>query len=88
MTRDEAIFDLQHVKQFLVESDSLTDAEKEALDMAIEALERPHGEWVIDGEYIDCSVCRQDKWSRVPFEDLVKRFKYCPSCGADMRGGR
>ena len=47
--------------------------------------ERKTGKWVIDDEYIDCSVCRHEKWSRVPFEDLVKRFKFCPNCGADMR---
>ena len=46
---------------------------------------RKTGKWVIDDEYIDCSVCRHDKWSRVPFEDLVKRFKFCPNCGAEMR---
>lgn len=46
-----------------------------------------HGRWVIDDEYIDCSVCRREKWSRVPFGDLVKRFKYCPKCGAKMDGG-
>ena len=50
--------------------------------------ENVHGEWIIDGECIDCSVCRHEKWSRVPFEDLVKGFKFCPNCGADMRGGK
>ena len=44
------------------------------------------GKWIINGDYIDCSVCRHDKWSRVPFEGLVKIFNYCPNCGADMRG--
>lgn len=48
--------------------------------------ERKKGKWIIDGECVDCSVCRHDKWSRVPFEDLVKRFNFCPNCGADMRG--
>lgn len=47
--------------------------------------ERKKGKWIIDGECIDCSVCRHSKWSRVPFEDLVKRFNFCPNCGADMR---
>ena len=49
------------------------------------APERKKGKWIIDGECIDCSVCRHSKWSRVPFEDLVKRFNFCPNCGADMR---
>lgn len=47
-----------------------------------------HGEWVIDGEFIDCSVCKREKWSRVPYEDLVKRFKFCPNCGARLDGGK
>lgn len=46
--------------------------------------DRKTGEWIIDGEFIDCSVCRREKWSRVPYEDLVKRFRYCPNCGAKM----
>lgn len=48
--------------------------------------ERKRGRWIIDHEYIDCSICRREKWSRVPYENLVKRFRYCPNCGADMRG--
>lgn len=47
--------------------------------------ERKKGKWIIDDEYIDCSVCRHEKWSRVPYEDLVKRFKFCPNCGARMK---
>lgn len=47
-----------------------------------------HGMWVINGEFIDCSVCKREKWSRVPYEDLVKRFKFCPNCGAKMDGER
>ena len=42
------------------------------------------GKWVVDDEYIDCSACQKEKWSRVPYEDLVKRFRYCPNCGAKM----
>lgn len=48
--------------------------------------ERKTGRWIVDNEYIDCSVCRREKWSRVPYESLVRRFRYCPNCGADMRG--
>lgn len=48
--------------------------------------ERKKGKWIIKGEYIDCSVCGHEKWSRVPYENLVKRFNFCPNCGADMRG--
>ena len=55
---------------------------------AVDAVPVVHGAWVIDGEFIDCSVCNREKWSRVPYEDLVKRFKYCPNCGAKMDGER
>lgn len=48
--------------------------------------ERKKGEWIVEGEFIDCSVCRREKWSRIPYGDLVRRFRYCPNCGADMRG--
>ena len=48
--------------------------------------ERKKGKWIVDGEFIDCSVCRREKWSRIPYEDLVRRFRYCPKCGARMEG--
>ena len=54
----------------------------------MEAVPVVHGKWVIDGEFIDCSVCKREKWSRVPYEDLVKRFRFCPNCGAKMGGER
>ena len=34
---------------------------------------------------INCSACYHCSWS-LSFEDTVKRFKFCPNCGADMRG--
>lgn len=52
----------------------------------VEQPERKKGEWIVDDEFIDCSVCRREKWSRIPYGDLVRRFRYCPNCGADMRG--
>ena len=54
----------------------------------MEAVPVVHGKWVIDGEFIDCSVCKREKWSRVPYEDLVKRFRFCPNCGVKMDGGK
>lgn len=48
--------------------------------------ERKKGKWILEDEFIDCSACRMEKWSRVPYEALVKRFRFCPNCGADMRG--
>ena len=50
--------------------------------------EQKTGRWIVDDEYIDCSVCRREKWSRVPYESLVKRFRYCPNCGSYNGGER
>lgn len=50
----------------------------------IDAVPVRHGKWILDEEFIDCSECRREKWSRVPYESLVKGFKYCPNCGARM----
>lgn len=79
MTRDEAI-------EILKAMFFLDEIKQKALQMAIEALERKHGEWI---DYEDaensiyghvtcrCSVCGH-----------VSQYKenYCMHCGADMRG--
>lgn len=56
----------------------------EALDMAIEALERKHGEWIEVYEdyrqqisWWECSVCKCG---------ISWLSNFCPECGADMRG--
>lgn len=49
--------------------------------------ENVKGEWMIGKGVINCSACKKCSWS-MSFEDLVKSFKYCPNCGADMRGGK
>lgn len=69
------------------------EGECKGIDYALEIVnalpsaqpERKRGEWVVDDEFIDCSVCRREKWSRIPYGDLVRRFRYCPNCGAEMR---
>lgn len=72
-----------------VERNTIQDLVQELKDEpTIDAVPVKHGEWIIDGEFIDCSACKQEKWSRVPYEDLVKRFKFCPNCGAKMDGGK
>ena len=51
-------------------------------------LETPEGEWITDEEeYINCSNCMKERWSKNPFEHLVCNFKYCPNCGAKMKKG-
>ena len=49
--------------------------------------ERKTGRWIkVNGKTaINCSACYHCSWS-LSFEDTVKRFKFCPNCGADMRG--
>lgn len=97
MTREEAIkiincydigfYDLSGEK---IPADKLVDA----FDMAIEALQAEpvkHGTWTItytdDGEggeipHLICSECKREPlaWNSKRF------FKYCPNCGARMRG--
>ena len=41
------------------------------------------GKWIRKGMSINCSVCKKYSWSR-SFEDTVRRFNYCPNCGAKM----
>lgn len=75
--------------------DRTTRKERQALDLAIKALEeRPHGKWI----YINkedkkkgfggyCSICKCDMpigindWKQEYYES-----KYCPNCGAKMDG--
>lgn len=66
--------DLWHYAQALCEIREMLEGEPE----------RKIGKWVCYDEFIDCSACRQEKWSRTPYESLVKRFRYCPNCGAKM----
>ena len=85
MTRDRAIEILR---------DNASDASlwelAEAVDMAIEALKRPHGEWIETsniwetedlsgwGYWKECSSCHcQEK----------RRTSFCPNCGAYMKEG-
>lgn len=51
--------------------------------------ERKKGEWNYGDdmfEYAICSVCKWD--SGEAWEYAKKYFRYCPHCGADMRGGK
>ena len=50
-------------------------------------VERPHGEWKVYGKQGGipitdmCSNCRYEmKWYK-------NKYKFCPNCGADMKGG-
>ena len=78
MTKESACWILDMIKKRV-----RTEAEKDALDMAIEALSKDsqpvkHGKWIEGELYIKCSECGY------PVGHLSDNF--CPNCGADMRG--
>lgn len=50
--------------------------------------ERPKGEWTMNNLIIDewmCSVCRE-KFDDIPTCMGEPLYKFCPECGADLRG--
>ena len=66
------------------------DTTREAFDMAIKLLEQPErvkGNWVpIDEEPhedFECNRCGNVMCAVYDIDD----YKFCPECGADMRGG-
>lgn len=89
MTRSEAIGHLKNIAIYSVQ-DGYTDEARQALDMAIEALEEPErkkGKWINhrndDGHNIaDCDQCG----NAIQWFDGDEIPRYCYMCGADMRG--
>lgn len=91
MTREEAIrewtFRSNHIKEWLDEYGEEPSIRHyvELIDMAIEALaERPQGEWkhtITWQPY--CSNC---EYVFGEDEEYSPFWKFCPMCGADMRG--
>lgn len=86
MTREEAIEILKAISVYECYPKSASEETKEALDMAIEALnDRPQGEW-IDSKtakrYVVCSNC-----NKLTASINRKKYNYCPFCGADVRSG-
>ena len=70
--------------------DRTTRKERQALDLAIKALEeRPQGEWItydvdITPHPLHCKNCG---WSNHHIKnEYIKEFKVCPDCGARMGG--
>ena len=84
MTNEDAIKILEEMP---IASNVHFEAIAEAIEIAIKALrnERPQGEWKKDEEHsitIDIfkfSVCGGGGHTH---------FRFCPKCGADMRGGQ
>lgn len=89
MTREEAI---RHIRDILAENNSIKpsmvvfELEKEALYMAIKALEqqptRPTGKWkeyLDEGGFLYCECFNCGHITNEP-------DNYCPNCGARMEG--
>ena len=98
MTREEAI---RHIKDIICENNTVKhsdivvfEEEKEALKMAIEALEQPsrrNGKWVPNKHwcYPECSICGKTYTENTVKELLNsdKPHNFCPNCGAKMING-
>lgn len=80
MTREEAIELLEDLYG-AIEDNQGRDYD-EAFRMAIEALSERTGEWKTDNVYAGIGFYRCDQCN---FRQSEKS-RYCPSCGADMRG--
>lgn len=49
-----------------------------------DVVEVKHGEWINEGEYLyKCSLCGDKAFLRLG----GKPCRYCPNCGAKMKGG-
>ena len=94
MTREEAIAILDGFKH----NPLFNEQHFEALDMAISALSENKGKWIMpiqdDGMsdpiyyQVRCSKCGFDLDPQTWHQELHQygADKYCPNCGADMRG--
>lgn len=69
------------------ERDALIVAVRKAFEALSAQPERKRGRWIkVNGKtVINCSACHHCSWS-LSFEDTVRRFNFCPNCGAVMRG--
>ena len=93
MTIDDAIIVLKWLHNNDYVSRFMIDEVKEATNIAIKALEQEPkiGHWIYDRtvENWRCTEC--DKTPKIrgyvgTLEFMVEHFKYCPNCGARMRG--
>ena len=62
----------------------VTFAEKVNRMPIADVRENVRGEWIRRKDTIQCSQCKA-KW--IDHTYLIETFRFCPNCGADMRGG-
>lgn len=88
MTREEAIHRLKNTAWLGTNKDR--EETEQAVDMAIEALTRSKGEWVLSDNpniLYECSNCGHGFPHKRNGKSTVFYFQnFCPHCGADMRG--
>ena len=92
ISRQEAIDELERGKDKKAKGtvggfyNQIIDNDIEKLRRLPPAQPQRTGRWIkVNGKTaINCSACYHCSWSW-SFEDTVKRFNFCPNCGADMR---
>lgn len=95
MTKEEVVEELQYIHDSLVSC----ELSYEALEIAIKTLsadvrENVKGEWeMINPQLAKCSVCggyesTNGKDKTMAGVIFKTQKKYCPHCGADMRGDK
>lgn len=86
MTREEALHELTERYECTkyVDSKYVDAVSIEAIEIAIKALNRPHGEWIRNDAYgYKCSICGRTVRTDV-LENPYKSYPYC-HCGARMK---
>ena len=63
--------------------DKTIDANDIARFPIADVRENVRGEWIRKKDTIQCSQCKA-KW--IDHTYLIETFRFCPNCGADMRG--
>ena len=61
---------------------AMDEAIQHYIDEGYMMLNRPKGEWIEECECSNCHWLHEDSDHNL----LITTYKYCPNCGADMRG--
>ena len=80
--RSDAIKVVRHISMEFVDTDT-----RQKLIEAIPSADRPQGEWINKGDYAECSNCGADSGTQFDgVEPIPLTTKFCPNCGARMKG--